>query len=311
MQRKFWLKWLWSLLLVGLLTMLAECQQGAGGGNGAALGDPDFSLVLSKARVELPFGTGQEEVLVQVVAKNGFNGAVSLSLEGVPQGLEVAFNANSVTPQSTQVVTGIGATTLVLGRGSAPSGEYTVKVVGVSGALRREATLHLSIPSSLVPNRVYDFSQGIPSDWTVLDHTGNGGWTTVDECNRNSDYGPLDPIVPPFAIIDSDCLGEVDVDTELRTPPLNLSGYATVRLKFDHYFYFNENEIGDVDVSTDGGNTWINVARFQGEDVGPETHTVDISNIAAGQPNVIIRFRYYDANYDWFWIVDNILIEAQ
>ncbi|GAA5337741.1 hypothetical protein YIM73052_12040 [Thermus antranikianii] len=102
----------------------------------------------------------------------------------------------------------------------------------------------------------------------------------------------------------------MDVDTELWTPALNLSSFSTVILHFDHYFYYFTDEIGDVDVSVDGGNTWINVARFQGAVVGPETHTVDISSIAAGKPNVIIRFHYYDAYWDYFWIVDNIRVEA-
>lgn len=291
-----------GFLLVGLMGLLAACQQGGGG---AQLGDPDFRIVLSKASVDLTPSSPKQEILVQVVAKNGFNGQVNLSVEGVPQGMNVSFNPAGVQPQSLEVVTGIGAATLVMDKGSAESGNYTIKVVGVSGSLRKEASLSVTVVNPiLLINESFD--QGIPSTWTVIDHTGNGGWTTVDVCDRE----PPDPIQAPFAIIDSDCLGEVDVDTELRTPPLDLSNFSTVVLHFDHLFVYWDLEIGDVDVSTDGGSTWVNVARFQEEDVGPETRTIDISSVAAGQPSVIIRFHYYDANYAWFWIVDNVRVEA-
>lgn len=295
-----------GFLLAGLMGLLVACQQGGGG---TQLGDPDFRIVLSKASVDLTPSAPRQEILVQVVAKNGFNGQVTLSLEGVPEGMNASFNPEAVTPQSLEVVTGVGAATLVLDKGSAERGNYTIKIVGVSGSLRREVNLSVTVVTPVIVLSE-SFSQGIPPDWEVIDHTGNGAWSTNDECDRETDFGPLDPIQAPFAIIDSDCLGSVDVDTELWTPALNLSSFSTVILHFDHYFYYSTDEIGDVDVSVDGGNTWINVARFQGADVGPETHTVDISSIAAGKPNVIIRFHYYDAYWDWFWIVDNIRVEA-
>lgn len=296
-----------GLLALASLGLLVSCQQGSGGQQ--QQGNPDFRLVLSKATVTLSPYTPTAEVLVQVVAKNGFSGQVTLSLEEIPEGLSATLNPSAVSPQSTGIVTGIGAATLLLNRSSAQPGEYTIKVVGQNGSLRREVPLVLSVVAPRVILNA-DFSQGIPANWEVIDNTGNGRWSTEDECDREGDYGPLDPIQAPFAIIDSDCLGYVDVDTELRTPALNLSAYNMVKLRFDHFFYYLDEEIGDVDVSVDGGHTWTNVARFQGEDVGPETHVVDISNIVAGRSNVVVRFRYYDANYDWFWIVDNILIEA-
>lgn len=294
-----------AFLLTGLLVWLTACQQGAG----VQLGNPDFQLILSKANVRLTPSVPKQEILVQVVAKNGFSGQVALSLEGVPEGMSTSFNPGTIMPQSLEVVTGIGAATLTIDKGSAQGGDYAIKVVGRSGSLRREVALPVTVVTpTLVLNE--PFSQGIPLSWEVIDHTGNGAWTTNDDCDRESDFGPLDPIQAPFAIIDSDCLGLVDIDTELRTPGLDLSGFSTVLLHFDHLYVYYEQEIGDVDVSTDGGSTWINVLRFQGMDIGPETRTVDISSLAAGQANVRIRFHYYDANYDYFWIVDNVRVEA-
>lgn len=299
------------LLGLGLSLGLVACQQG--GSSGVQLGNPDFTVNLSRSSVTLTSGKPQTEILVQVVAKNGFSGPITLSVEGLPEGVQATFDPASVTPQSTvNVVTGVAQATLVLKRLATPEETQTVtaQVKASSGSTVKQAPLALTLTAPTVVLSE-DFSEGIPSSWEVIDHTGEGGWTTEDDCDREADYGPLDPIIAPFAIIDSDCLGDVDVDTELRTPVLDLSAYSAVRLRFDHYFYYSEEEKGDVDVSTDGGITWTNVARFSGEDVGPKTETIDISSIAAGQANVRIRFHYYDANYEWFWIVDNVTVEGE
>ncbi|GAA5338183.1 hypothetical protein YIM73052_16460 [Thermus antranikianii] len=175
-----------GFLLVGLMGLLVACQQGGGG---AQLGDPDFRIVLSKASVDLTPSAPRQEILVQVVAKNGFNGQVTLSLEDVPEGMNASFNPGAVTPQSLEVVTGVGAATLMLEKGSAEGGNYTIKVVGQSGSVRKEVALPVTVVSSLLPNQVFDFSQGIPPDWRIIDNTGNGAWSTNDECDRETDYG--------------------------------------------------------------------------------------------------------------------------
>jgi hypothetical protein len=65
--------------LLGLMGLLVACQQG-----GPQLGSPDFAVVLSRASVGFGGEGDTAEVLVQVVAKNGFNGPVTLSVEGLP-----------------------------------------------------------------------------------------------------------------------------------------------------------------------------------------------------------------------------------
>jgi hypothetical protein len=95
---------------------------------------------------------------------------------------------------------------------------------------------------------------------------------------------------------------------------LDLSGETSAYVSFDQDFYYyknSNNEIADVDVSIDGGASWQNVLR-QGPETesvrGPNQQRVDISSVAAGQPNVRVRFRYYDANFDYWWQVDNIRV---
>jgi subtilisin-like proprotein convertase family protein len=159
-----------------------------------------------------------------------------------------------------------------------------------------------------------NFSGGIPSTWTIIDGGSGGGsaatWTTANPCSRTATY----PIVTPFAIVDSDCAGSsATQDEQLITPLLNLSSATSVTLEFDQYFYWyggGQNEIGDVDVkSSKTGGNWTNVFKNQGaSSPNPDHRTIDITSQAAGASDVQIRFHYYQASYEWYWMIDNVKV---
>ena len=158
------------------------------------------------------------------------------------------------------------------------------------------------------------FSQGIPPDWTVVDGGNDGGvaatWTTDNPGLRTF----VSPISAPAAIVDSDRAGPAaNQDEQLITPVLNLSVATNVVLNFDQWFAWfssNRNEKGDVDVrSTRTGNAWVNVFRnVLGSSPNPNHKTLNITAQAAGASNVQIRFRYFQANFEKWWIVDNVLV---
>ena len=84
-------------------------------------------------------------------------------------------------------------------------------------------------------------------------------------------------------------------------------------LRFDQYFRWSNgglNEKGDVDVrSSLTGGAWVNVLRNQGgSSPDPDAKTLDITAHAAGAPDVQIRFHYYDAQLEWWWMVDNVKV---
>ncbi len=147
----------------------------------------------------------------------------------------------------------------------------------------------------------------IPNGWTVIDNAGTGAvWAFDNPGGRSNNTGGEGN----FAIADSDDAGGVDMDTELRTPVMDFTSMTTVTLQFKYDFNsYSNNEIADVDVSNDGGSTWTNVWQRTGDDDrGPKTATIDISSIAAGHANVMVRFHYYNANYDWYWEVDDVIV---
>jgi hypothetical protein len=63
-----------------------------------------------------------------------------------------------------------------------------------------------------------------------------------------------------------------------------------------------------VDVSLNGAaGPWTNVWRKTGADYrGPRTEALNLTAQAAGQANVMIRFHYYNAVYEWWWQVDDV-----
>ena len=156
-----------------------------------------------------------------------------------------------------------------------------------------------------------DFSAGIPSQWTTIS---NGScvypWTGDNPCSRT----PGSPFDTFFAIADSDCSGSScgTMDEELITPSIDASSCTGVILSFSNW-YSNLDDIADVDVSSDGGLTWTNVLQMTSDDgyPTPNTKVIDISAIAAQQPNVKIRWHYYNADWAWYWAIDNVNVECE
>ncbi|CAG0954623.1 partial Zinc carboxypeptidase, partial [Planctomycetaceae bacterium] len=147
---------------------------------------------------------------------------------------------------------------------------------------------------------------GTPTGWSVVNNVGSAGWRFDDpEPRGNLTGGSVN-----FAIADSDYAGSENMDTELRTPVLNFSALNAVTLTFKTDFYRYASEVADVDVSVNGASgPWMTVWHKSGASYrGPRTETLDLTTQAAGQANVMLRFRYYNANYEWWWQVDDVEI---
>jgi hypothetical protein len=98
----------------------------------------------------------------------------------------------------------------------------------------------------------------------------------------------------------------------LITPPINCSAFDNVTLRFMQKLYFPLEFPGHgiISLSIDDGVTWstifelVNVTYFG-------FYIFDISSFAAHQPNVHIRFRYYQQYAEiGYWIIDNVEISG-
>jgi subtilisin-like proprotein convertase family protein len=176
-------------------------------------------------------------------------------------------------------------------------------------------TVGEAFPGGIATAMLETFAGGIPGTWTVVDGGTGGGvastWTTGNPGNRAASA----PITTPFAIVDSDWAGSGAImDESLITPPINLTLASQVFLDFDQYFRYSAlgaGEIGDVDVrSSLTGGAWVNVLRNQGaSSPNPDHQSLEISDQAAGAPDVQIRFRYVTTTaFEWYWQVDNVQV---
>jgi len=160
-----------------------------------------------------------------------------------------------------------------------------------------------------------DFDAGqIPAGWSVIDGSGDGFSWFVDDVFDPASCANIDPrpgIGGSWAAVDSDCAGAVDLDEQLITPIIDLSSADTVTLEFDHYFNHFQNEVADLDVrSSATAGAWVNVARFAEDTANSQAVEIDLTPFAAGSADAQVRWRYRNANFDWFWYVDNVKVST-
>lgn len=142
---------------------------------------------------------------------------------------------------------------------------------------------------------------------------------------RTSPYVPVGTVWKPaitsrsigngFALANSDFTAPNPKDTQLRTAVLDASAYSDLTLSFRHHFSYYPGEpvqFGYVDVSTDGGASWpTTLATYtsnQGFAGQFSTVNIDLSAFA-GQPSLMVRFRYYLAGGSaWCngWAIDDV-----
>ncbi len=168
-----------------------------------------------------------------------------------------------------------------------------------------------------------NFDYGLPANWSADPY-----WHDDDPGHRNEtfddQYQPgtirvgYDVWTPPFLIIDSDYEGTVTLDASLVSPIIDCSMYSNIRLVFNNWFqnYGGDYlEQGDIDIRINQG-PWQTVASFK----DPGTYNIvdaardiviRLPEFVNYQSNVQIRWHYYNANYDWFWGIDNIKLMGE
>jgi len=181
-------------------------------------------------------------------------------------------------------------------------------------ALTMDATTCSAPGYSLVANGVSEHFDGgvLPPGWQVVNDGGGAGWTIQsagDPCGlfTGNDTGGSGA----YALINSHCEGEVLEDAQLITAPLDASALSSVQVRFAQELngaFPPAGESAEVDVSTDGGGTWTNVLHESTSALGPNTQSLDVTALAAGQPDVRARFHYFNAFSAWWWQVDDVIL---
>ncbi|MCG2825194.1 MAG: choice-of-anchor J domain-containing protein, partial [Thermoplasmatales archaeon] len=156
----------------------------------------------------------------------------------------------------------------------------------------------------------FDEGGALPSGWNNATYT----WRDWRSTNDGARYGSIVDGTDYGFVCDSDRAGSGAVDSWLKTPVIDCSGYDIVQLNFTHRYrwYYEVNPEGIyVYVATDGSvDSADNVGYHSvGSDISLETKTIDISTYAAGQSNVQIGFRYI-ADFDYWWVIDDVIVNG-
>ncbi len=108
---------------------------------------------------------------------------------------------------------------------------------------------------------------------------------------------------------------EIDREGELISPSIDLTGEMNVNVRFEHQFRYCctatlELMLG---VSNDGGANWTEWDVSAGVDVNdasanPQIANINVTQVAANQPNVMIRFRWGGGISHYFWSIDDVAV---
>lgn len=149
-----------------------------------------------------------------------------------------------------------------------------------------------------------------PNGWTIEDlGSGTGPAATWTRANPG---GRVLALVAPFYIADSGALGAGNpMDERLISRLLDCSAAESVQLQYAHdfrRFTGGATERGDVEIrSTATAGAWVRVA-FYAPTSASGTVQLDVTAQAAGQSDVQVRFRYYNANGDNWWAIDDVFL---
>jgi len=104
--------------------------------------------------------------------------------------------------------------------------------------------------------------------------------------------------------------GSTMLTTATLDQSFDLSLYTSmVWIEFDNdWNVIDAQDEAHVEVSTDGGSSWVGVWDQIGTDIRNSHEVVDITSVVSGEANVKFRFRSVQPGWDWWWAVDNFCI---
>ncbi|MCZ7616212.1 MAG: T9SS type A sorting domain-containing protein [Ignavibacteriaceae bacterium] len=152
--------------------------------------------------------------------------------------------------------------------------------------------------------------------------SGLGGWTITNEggtCVWENLFAPFPntytlPATATGGLLSADSDECGSGSTFLSTATLNqifdFTLYTTMAwIEFDNdWNVLDAQDEAHVEVSLNGGSTWVGVWDKIGADIRSTHEVVDITSVVSGQANVKFRFRVVQPGWDWWWVVDNFCV---
>jgi len=155
-----------------------------------------------------------------------------------------------------------------------------------------------------------DFENGL-WNW-VITNDGNCTWELYNPPYPN--YYNL-PQIDSGGILSADadlCGGETTINSKaIIDQSLDLSMLHWAWIEFDYdWKVLRPDDKAIIEISTNGGSSWIEVWNKTGIEIRNCREIVDITIPAAGKSNVNIRFNSIQPGWDWWWVIDNVEIKG-
>ncbi|RQW90388.1 MAG: PKD domain-containing protein, partial [Geobacter sp.] len=197
------------------------------------------------------------------------------------------FNNDGITDATTQNPTWIYS----------DFGIFSVKLT-VSDGTNVDTETKIDYITVTDPNQVTDtlfmdkFESGL-SNWTVTNNGGTCIWEIVTPPYPNTYTLPATSSGGLLAADSDDCGSGTTMNTTATiTQVFDLSIYDVVTIEFDNdWNIYDAQDEAHVEVSTNGGSTWVGVWDQIGTDIRNTHEAINISVLAAGKSNVKIRVR--------------------
>ncbi|NCD33956.1 MAG: hypothetical protein EOL87_11150 [Spartobacteria bacterium] len=178
-------------------------------------------------------------------------------------------------------------------------GTVQIAIPSDEAMITEQRSIVLSVTGSAPLQKSFSFESGLPAGWFI----DGEGWSFSNSCNRDNLTGGTGA----FAMVDSDCIGQVELASSLITERFDLSHLTAASLTFKSDFRHYSGDAAHVDYSLNGTNgPWkvLWTAPESGQR-GPITVSLDLSGELEGESDVTFRF-YYSGHYCWWWQVDDV-----
>jgi hypothetical protein len=163
--------------------------------------------------------------------------------------------------------------------------------------------------------------------WTFAETNGNiwkhSFFTTSGEWSNGTPAFGSTTASNGYMLFDSDSVNFLttpnyqDFVGSIISPSIDLTGEPSVQVSFEHSYRLCCAATLDISlgVSIDGGATWTDYNLFSTcaiNPANPGVTTIDVSSVAANQPNVILRWKWDGnvGNSHYYWEIDDIYIDG-
>lgn len=235
---------------------------------GVRVEGPSFALSEgAAARLPLSIAPGAQEVLSVVfrpVEEGALQGTLTLESDD-PQAPSLPVALSGLGRAAPQPVLEPGGLTLMLAQGS-----RVVKTLRLENTGPHPFTYALAVEDGAFggavepPLLVADFGAGLPPGWVGEDRAEGGvGWTVHTAFPEGLMYENWTGGRGPAAMVSSHAAPGAPFDAVLRTPPLTApASNLVLRFLLTYIDDAPGEDRLDVEVTTDGGRTWVPLRRF-------------------------------------------------